>query len=139
MIWYHYWVSEVKWFRENKTPCSRCWFMSLWPTRDPFPKINPRAISEPIIHVWLKICRNSSILRIQVIIILKKSRNRNIKYKSLQNSVLIYKDTVPLFTKKITTAVLIRSLNERWYLKIICTLFLSFWIFTEVFSSRSAY
>ena len=79
------------------------------PTRDPFSKINPRAIPGPIIHVRLKICRNSSILRIRVIIILKKSRNRNIKYKSLQNSVLIYKDTVPLFTKKITTAVLIRG------------------------------
>jgi hypothetical protein len=83
MIWYHYWVSEVKWFRESRTPC---WFVS---TRDPFSKINPWAISGPIIHVWLKICRNSSILRIWVIII-KKSRNRNVKYKSLQNSVLIY-------------------------------------------------
>ena len=137
MIWYHYWVSEVKWFRENWMPCSRCWFM--WPTRDSFSKINPRVIPGPLIHVWLKICRNASILRIRVIVIKKTGRNRNIKYKSLQNSVLIYKDTVPLFTKNITTAVLIRILNERWYLKIICTLFLSFWIFTEVYSSRSAY
>ena len=31
ITWYHYWVSEVKWCRENRTPCSRCWFM--WPTR----------------------------------------------------------------------------------------------------------
>ena len=83
-------------------------------TRDPFSKINLWAITGPIIHVWLKICRNSSLLRFWVIII-KKSRN------SLHNRV-------PLFTKKITTAVLIRSLNERWYLKIIYTLFLSFWI-----------
>ena len=72
MIWYHYWVSEVKWFRENRTPCSRCWFM--WPTRDPFSKINPRAIPGPIIHVRLKICRNSSILWIRVIVIKKKQR-----------------------------------------------------------------
>jgi hypothetical protein len=43
----------------------------------------------------------------------------------------------PLVAKKITTAVLIRRLNERCYLKIIYTLFLSFWIFTEVFSLRS--
>ena len=24
IIWYHYWASEVKWFRTNRTPC---WFM----------------------------------------------------------------------------------------------------------------
>jgi len=57
-------------------------------TRDPFSKINPRAIPGPIIYVWLKICRNSSILRIRVILI-KQSRNRNVKYKSSQYSVLL--------------------------------------------------
>ena len=126
MIWYHYWVSEVKWFREILTPC---WFVS---TRDPFSKINPWAILGPIIHVWLKICRNSSILRIWVIII-KKSWNRNVKYKSLQNSVLIYSHrTRSRFLQKRSQQ---RHWSEAWMKNGIWrsyTLFLSFWIFTEV-------
>jgi hypothetical protein len=90
MIWYHYWVSEVKRFRGivrhvvNESPIFKNKSVN-------YPWTN-------ILHVWIKICRSSSILRIPVIII-KNNRNRNLKYKSLQNSVLIL-GPGPTFLKK---------------------------------------
>jgi hypothetical protein len=39
-----------------------------------------------ILHAWLKICRKSSILPIRLPKI-KNNRNRNVKYKSLQNGI----------------------------------------------------
>ena len=97
MIWYHYWVSEVKRFRGivrhvvNESPIFKNKSVN-------YPWTN-------ILHVWIKICRSSSILRIPVIII-KNNRNRNLKYKSLQNSVLIL-GPGPTFLKK-------RSPQQYW-------------------------
>ena len=128
MIWYHYWVSEVKWFREN-----RWHHVDLCVNERPIFKNNMWAIPGPIIHVWLKIC---TILRIQVIII-KKSWNRNVKYKSLQNSVLIYRTRSRFLQKRSPR----QYWSEAWMKDGIWrsyTLFLSIWIFTEVFPSRSA-
>ena len=131
MIWYDYWASEVKRFRENRTPCP-----DLCVNEKPIFK--NKSTSYPwtnILHVWLKICRNYSILWIRVIKI-KKSRNRNVKYKSLQNSVLIYRTRSRFLQKRSPR----QYWSEAWMKDGIWRsyLFLSFLIFTEVFPSRSA-
>ena len=53
----------------------------MWPTRDSFSKINPWAIPEPIFAETLQFYESGWLL------LKKKGQNRNVKYKSLQNSV----------------------------------------------------